>query len=562
MVLGADESVEVQTKVQKDFSNVRKLFKRNVLMPPEVRCVGAEGAETTAELLPTEVAVKQEPSDERAVEVPIRRLVGKQSLTPALKREILVKEEPVAVKREFLDVPTPARFRSLDHETKAKQFYRFQSAFIGKVIPAPWHLCWGALGSGIIGVQHKAPAQSFPTSETGAGIVLPTVDAAVASSEQSRTSTALVEPAAVAVSSSQAGVPSGMVDHADQEAMGEEDSRSDLPASPDGAEEHDSKICKLPSDATIVLLQTLSLQGRNGKVLGGYSAPRQLNVEQKTLHWSTQRGDSDGKKMATIVQHQKAGGRVVVGVRSANSNMSKDFQLLGEVSHISRIEMGQFLIEEGDYVINERGTSVMHKALGPSCMTEELRRGVGLQVLRYPLPEKYGNVRFCKACCYKCPCLDLHFEEMNPSGITAFSLKRRHEEVAQDLPQEQHAKRMKAEPSDEADAVMGENVQGQAKSSDISIKREPLEAVHEVASPADSMDTQGHPQETFCVKKESLYEADDDVHLNEIRAVQLTAVDLPEVEAADEAANLNSLAPMPLDALIMADWEYAGLTDE
>merc|ERR1719491_7149 len=129
--------------------------------------------------------------------------------------------------------------------------------------------------------------------------------------------------------------------------------------------------------------------------------------------------------MSAIVQHRKAGGRIVVGVRAnqyAYGIKHKSFDLLGEVSEISSIEKGRFLVEAGDDVLDECGTSSMHKAVGSSCLNESLRRGVGLKAVRYPFTSAWGTVRWCTACCYKPPSLDLHFKELGEDGSAAFKV--------------------------------------------------------------------------------------------------------------------------------------------
>jgi len=131
--------------------------------------------------------------------------------------------------------------------------------------------------------------------------------------------------------------------------------------------------------------------------------------------------------MSIIVEHHRAGGRVIVGVRAAAAatSESKKFSLLGQVSRISSVEKGCFMVEEGDLVINESGTNIMHKAINPNCLSDGLKRGVALHTVQYPFPEKFGSVRWCNACCYKTGTLNLHFEEIEAIGKTVFGKPKR-----------------------------------------------------------------------------------------------------------------------------------------
>merc|ERR1711971_481753 len=122
----------------------------------------------------------------------------------------------------------------------------------------------------------------------------------------------------------------------------------------------------IPSDATVALLLNAPgvIQGRNGTLMGGFSD--MLDKEKRSLHWNSQRGDKNSNVILAIVAHQRAGGRVVVGVRAGVSG--KDFKKLGEVSRITDVQESKLLLNNGDVVIIESGGARVHRQIMPSCL--------------------------------------------------------------------------------------------------------------------------------------------------------------------------------------------------
>jgi len=178
----------------------------------------------------------------------------------------------------------------------------------------------------------------------------------------------------------------------------------------------DMQAARLPKQASIVIFvrsPAASLQERGGRIIGGYE--ESLNVDAQTLNWSGQRGDIRNTRMQTIVNHCNSGGRVVVGVREGST---RDFQLLGELTHIADMEGARFLVENGTAVLNEQGSSRMHKAISAVCLSDTLRKGVGLAIAHHPSTTQ--GAYWCRSCCYLPPRAVLHFRELKQEGIQAF----------------------------------------------------------------------------------------------------------------------------------------------
>jgi len=175
---------------------------------------------------------------------------------------------------------------------------------------------------------------------------------------------------------------------------------------------------EIPLDATIVIFvaaPSADLQTRGSRAMGGYKDD--LDKVARTLDWSAQRGDLRNKKLTTIMSHVHGGGRVVVAVRS---NLTKRFTLLGTVSHIDAFCGARFLVEDGEHILQERGTRTYHKQITAACLNSGLRSGVGLREARYPVPTG-DHVKFCLACCYAPSKATLHFHELRDEGVSAYS---------------------------------------------------------------------------------------------------------------------------------------------
>jgi len=279
------------------------------------------------------------------------------------EKGVPVKKEKVAVKKEIADGASRTGVRTSIKTWDQKAHYRHQVGFLDEVLKPPWKLCFGALGTGIIGIQPETTSSSKSSSSKS-------------SSSASRVKT---EPA----------------------------EESEVPS-------------RIPADATVALLLNapgLGAQGRNGNVMGGYGDV--VDVKTKTLHWKSQRSDCKSTKIGAIVAHCRKGGRIVVGVRG--TSLSSRFSLLGIVSSIDKVEEVKFLIEDGAFVICD-GAKI-HKTIGPACLDVGLKSGIGLVTKRYPLSEKNGkDYTFCKACCYAEPHARLHFDELSKEGLAEYGL--------------------------------------------------------------------------------------------------------------------------------------------
>lgn len=287
-------------------------------------------------------------------------------MPPKVKVEkgVKVKKEKVAIKKELADSSSRTGVRT----TKlwdSKTHYRHQVGFLDEVVSPPWKICFGALGTGIIGVVPEEKSSATSSSSSAKRVK---------------------------------------------------------------AEPDDSEVpSRIPPGATVVLLlnaANCSLQGRNGVAMGGYGDT--LDVENRSLHWKSQRSDR-GRVIGAIVSHQQKGGRLLVGVRatiaSAAASVSEDgakFKLLGRVSHIDNVQESRFLVEEGSFVICDGAK--LHKCIGPSCLDAGLKAGIGLQPRRYPLPEKdRKDYKFCGACCYAEANAKLHFDVLNEEGVHTYT---------------------------------------------------------------------------------------------------------------------------------------------
>jgi len=173
----------------------------------------------------------------------------------------------------------------------------------------------------------------------------------------------------------------------------------------------------LPGDAVIIIFvnpPAFPLQKRGERFLGGFQET--LDDAQRTLEWSSQRSDVYNKKLQAIVNHQSSGGRVVVGVRHPGD---KEFRTLGDVTKISSVQEARFLVQDGDVLIKEKGTSNYHRVITPACLNDALERGVGLGPVRWS-ESSSDRPTWCRACCYAQSKALLHFDKMEDDGVGAF----------------------------------------------------------------------------------------------------------------------------------------------
>mmetsp|Transcript_109709 Transcript_109709/g.354212 ORF Transcript_109709/g.354212 Transcript_109709/m.354212 type:complete len:454 (-) Transcript_109709:282-1643(-) len=274
-----------------------------------------------------------------------------------------------------------------------KDHYCFQVALINQVVKGPWKRVFGNLGTGFIGVCPDTPGRARSPSDDGDDGGDDGADEGDADGQGEAEAEAEAEGAA------------------GSKAAGRKKKPADAEAGGTGGG------WKLPADTTIVIFvnaPAAPLQNRGGKTIDGYKDA--LDRSGRTLEWSAQRSDRNNRRMETIMKHRRNGGRVVVGVRSPSS---KQFSLLGEVSRIDFFQRAHFLVQNGDHIIQERGTRTFHKEITAACLNMGLRSGVGLIASRYPLSGTQA-VKWCNACCYAPPKALLHFGELQDDGVEAF----------------------------------------------------------------------------------------------------------------------------------------------
>lgn len=325
-----------------------------------------------------------------------------------------------------------------------REHFRHQVAFIEQVISGPWDLCWGSLGTGIVGVCQRGIAAFDPAEGAGQGTEAEEgLDDTVGGRRQERKKNKKnsapargeeegAEPegaeAAEGVddtvkgSSSSSSAPArGKTEGAEpegeeaEEGVGDTDGGSISSSSRRSAPARGQRLSR---EAVIILFKnapTCNLQTRNGMSIGGYIGA--LDVESLTLAWSSQRRDVHGRLLQAIVDHIGREGRVIVAVRPPAST---EYRVLGQVTRISGVREAETLLLEGDTVLQELGTKTVHKAIGPTCLSATLRAGVGLTTVSY----ESNGWKTCKSCCFSPAQAVLHFDELEDAGVCAYLLEK------------------------------------------------------------------------------------------------------------------------------------------
>merc|ERR1719293_75050 len=95
------------------------------------------------------VVVKKEPSDKVAVKKEIavkseRKVKTESTIKTEIKKE-------VKIKKERSDAVT-----AIKEKWEPMKHFKHQVAFLNEIVPQPWSLCFGAFGTGIIGIQPEA----------------------------------------------------------------------------------------------------------------------------------------------------------------------------------------------------------------------------------------------------------------------------------------------------------------------------------------------------------------------------------------------------------------------
>lgn len=320
----------------------------------------------------TGARIKAEPNSPKAEtkSIHVKKKVGAKlrskpkSLKSEVKKELGGKNgKNVKIKKELSDT-----IGGKSGFAKGIKHYCYQLACVNSIVPSPWKLCFGAFGSGIIGVRPE-------TSEV----------------KEERVKQERKE------------------DKVKKELEEEED---------DNAE----SVPALPVDSTVILLinaATSPMMSRNGHIVGSYT--ESLDIENACLRWSSQRRDKNNRVILAIVAHCLRGGRIVVVARNGQTEEGRTFKLLGEVSHIDEVRKSSFLVQDGDQILLERGNNLYHRQIGVTCLNQGLKSGVGLAAARYPLKQQKA-VRWCASCCFQPPSALLHFKELMPEGVALYGV--------------------------------------------------------------------------------------------------------------------------------------------
>eukprot|EP00928_Gymnodinium_smaydae_P019360 TRINITY_DN17412_c0_g1_i2.p1 TRINITY_DN17412_c0_g1~~TRINITY_DN17412_c0_g1_i2.p1 ORF type:complete len:313 (+),score=41.22 TRINITY_DN17412_c0_g1_i2:524-1462(+) len=127
------------------------------------------------------------------------------------------------------------------------------------------------------------------------------------------------------------------------------------------------------------------------------------------LKWESQRSDTSGRLIAQIVSHVQAGCEVVVAVRSGPGD---DFEILGRTRDVRLNTNAEFLPQQGDHLVGERGSTRVHRHVTAQCLDVGLKNGTGLMAYRYPLADRAWKPRYCLACCWRPATAVLTFETL------------------------------------------------------------------------------------------------------------------------------------------------------
>lgn len=271
-----------------------------------------------------------------------------------------------------------------EHAARSRH-YRFQVAFLNSIVPPPWEIVFGSLGTGVIAVRPspgkaKSQGEERTKEEQAKDMeVVPIVEE-------------VVKKAHVHTKYEEAKIEEGSIGR------------------------------RLPSDTTLCLLvgsPAQPLMHRNGRSTGYFDGDT-VDAERGTMKWTSQRRDVDGRVIATIVAHCRNGGRLIVATRYGKGPGDKrySFHLLGEVGYIDQYQKASFIVKEQDIVVLEKGTKTYHKNIGPGCLTPGLRCGIGLQAIKAPRPVKGKSILWCKSCCYQTGSVLLHFSNMYKGEVT------------------------------------------------------------------------------------------------------------------------------------------------
>eukprot|EP00927_Polykrikos_kofoidii_P021287 TRINITY_DN20191_c0_g2_i1.p1 TRINITY_DN20191_c0_g2~~TRINITY_DN20191_c0_g2_i1.p1 ORF type:complete len:379 (+),score=44.55 TRINITY_DN20191_c0_g2_i1:312-1448(+) len=247
--------------------------------------------------------------------------------------------------------------------------FKHQVAFIRQLIPIPreWDVILGALGSGIVGVRERCrrPVSGPRCSKRRKSFGSRSGSVRSSSLAKKKATTNL---------------------------------RSSTTAEP------------LSTDSrTFIILfmngKGSSLQQWHGRSLSNFASS--FNKRNRTLTWESQRRDKKGRIIASMLDKVQAGAEIVVAVRAT---VGESYTILGRTQKCRLKAQARFLIDNGEHVVVERGSSRVHKAILARCLDDGLKAGIGLMPLKYPLPKNY-QADYCGACCWAPATALLTFDE-------------------------------------------------------------------------------------------------------------------------------------------------------
>lgn len=143
-----------------------------------------------------------------------------------------------------------------------------------------------------------------------------------------------------------------------------------------------------------------------------------LDIDKGTIRWLFTKRDKSSNAFAAAVAHVQRGGRLVIASRTD----AETIKMMGDICEVGDIQSGRFLVEEGDYLIEEESTGRLHKQLSAACVSQGLAPSsvfAARQLNAEPGNESFRS-RWCTTCCYKPATAVMHFQELSAEGTDAY----------------------------------------------------------------------------------------------------------------------------------------------
>jgi len=177
----------------------------------------------------------------------------------------------------------------------------------------------------------------------------------------------------------------------------------------------------VPAGATLFLLT--NCRGSSEPYVGGrvpelLKNSTDLDIDKGTIRWLFTKRDKSSNAFAAAVAHVQRGGRMVVASRTD----AETIKMMGEICEVEDIRSGRFLVEEGDYLIEEVATGTLHKQLSPACITRGIFANTVFltrQLNEDPDTQSLRG-RWCTTCCYEPATAVMHFQELDAEGTDSY----------------------------------------------------------------------------------------------------------------------------------------------